>query len=123
MTRKKIIKVISGKSVAPEDLNQEEPDPESSRSEVPDLDPGEITNLPMTDEDDDADLVNAYEIVPKNGDFVVVALPTKKAVKHFVGLIIDDSDERSLKYTIKFMRKTQNRVFIFPTEDDISSTP
>lgn len=50
-------------------------------------------------------------------DFVVVKFATKKTVKHFIGLVLEENPDG---YQIKFLRKKRGTLFVFPDVDDIS---
>ena len=42
-------------------------------------------------------------------------------VKHYVGIVHDDTDKHELE--VKFRRKNNTGGFVFPDEDDVSTVP
>ena len=42
-------------------------------------------------------------------------------VKHYVGIVHDDTDKHELE--VKFLRKNNTGGFVFPGEDDVSTVP
>ena len=54
-------------------------------------------------------------------DYVVVRFECKTMVKHYVGIVHDDTDKHELE--VKFLRKNNTGGFVFPGEDDVSTVP
>lgn len=52
-------------------------------------------------------------------DFVLAKLCGKKSVKYYVAQVLEEDKDGD--YNVKFMRKTSNNTFVFPSVDDIAS--
>lgn len=121
--RKKTIKIAPGKSVGLEVFNQQHEDDSDLEPEINqnpeqnfDLETEFNDQVRESEEDEDPNIVQPK---PKINDFVVVEFPTKKTVKHYIGLILEESGD---DFVIKFMRKRKTNVHVFPTEDDVALT-
>ena len=54
-------------------------------------------------------------------DYVIVRFECKTIVKHYVGIVHDDTDKHELED--KFLRKNNTGGFVFHYEDDVSTLP
>lgn len=79
------------------------------------------------DDDDEEDHVTDYNenlempvdsMKPAKGNYVIVKLCGKKYIRHYVAVVL--SDDGSDEYTVKFLKRSSGKSFIFPTKDDIS---
>lgn len=144
-TRKKMIRVVPGKSVSLEDLEHKEtgsvsPVPGTSAAEVDscseDVDKtvDETVDEAVDEMDDEVVNETVDETVTvknteeatetnvaesaKTGDFIIVAFRGKKSLRHFAGKVlnIDGNDWNE----VKFLRHKTGNKFAFPDIEDIS---
>lgn len=92
----------------------------SSDSEIDDIDVKSTSG--DSDIEVDFDPGDPEEIVRQDqpvevGDYLLVKFPTKKIVRHYVGLVLS---EDSFEYSVKFLRRNGPSQFIFPNVDDIA---
>lgn len=112
-TRKKMVHIAPGKSVSAEDFQNPSVDHSETESVVENESLDENNeNQELEDEEGVTEQPN-----PQVGDFVVVAFPTKKTVRHFIGKVLNITDN---EYYIDFLRKKREG-FIFPPVEDRSS--
>lgn len=134
--RKKMVKVAPGKSVAVEDMeNHDEPinagtsQDNLSETQRNDSDVGEnfqadenepeecMSERSNDETEKEAEQDESLPEKPKVDDYVVVAFPTRKNKRHYVGRIVEFKDN---DYIIKFLRIRNPYIFTFPNVDDIS---
>lgn len=144
-TRKKMLRVPPGESITHEDLldieqagpsNAKRSRPTKKRTSKKSMQDSDEESLPAEELESDEEKVESEDgdeerqihedevPVPapldksiSSGDFVVVQFTTKKTLKHFIGLVLE---EIYGVYQIKFMRKKRGNLFVFPDVDDIS---
>ncbi|KAJ8931632.1 hypothetical protein NQ314_015426 [Rhamnusium bicolor] len=78
--------------------------------------PGEEFEIESKDRDEERQIAPLDKLI-SSGDSVVVQFATKKTLKHFIGLVLE---EVYGVYQIEFMRKETKNLFVFPDVDDIS---
>lgn len=114
--RKKMLKTQPGSSVSFEDFDKV-PRPSTSKEtdlqEFEDLDEESEVSRPST-----ADVLKESEelAAPRVQEFVLVKFCTKKAIKYYIGQVVQQDQE---SFCIKYLRK-KNDVFIFPEVEDTS---
>jgi len=98
---------------------------------------GKQRKLYFSDSESDEDLVlnddsDDYEEDVENdnetaeiGSYVVVKYASKKSVKHFVGKVLDrtEDDSYSVKFLVRQPSKHSHHHFSFPEEDDVDDIP
>lgn len=116
--RKKMLKVIAGKSVSYEDLCPDTENIEEETSSMsPDLSANEENGF-LENNDDPISEDSDDEIkIPRVGEFVVIKLASKKTLKHFVAQI---EEVNSSDLVIKYLRHKRDNIFVFPQQNDIS---
>lgn len=78
-------------------------------------DSGDLNNSAVpVDPDSHSD---SQDLSLKINDYIIVKLLAKKAIKYFIGMIIDIDEEGV--YFVKFLKETSTEKFIFPVIEDV----